>query len=195
MPPFRREQRRAAFEHFVAEATDGLLRTAYLLTGDAGEAEDAVQECLFKIARRWSRVVTMDSPKAYARRILVNLTLDGSRHRARHRAELETGTRSDEPLPRESGVSSGVFAGVDERIDLIRAVGELPPRQRAALVLRYFDDLTEGETAAVLGCSVGTVKSTTSRALEKMRDLVPPTDRWPEPAHDVQLVECERERR
>lgn len=75
--------------------------------------------------------------------------------------------------PRWQLESSGGFAAVDERIALIRALGALPPRQRAALVLRYFDDLSEAEVASTLGCSVGTVKSTTSRALEKMRALDP----------------------
>lgn len=75
----------------MAEATDGLLRTAYLLTGDTGHAEDLVQETLVKIARRWSRVVSMESPRAYARRVLVNLALDGSERRSRHRAELRPG--------------------------------------------------------------------------------------------------------
>jgi RNA polymerase sigma-70 factor (sigma-E family) len=173
MAAIRRDQRRAAFERFVAEVTDGLLRTAYLVTGDAGHAEDLVQECLFKVARRWSRVVAMESPCAYARRVLVNLALDGSKRRSRQRDELEAQRRPGGPPPLASEISWGAFATVDERIELIRALGELPPRQRAALVLRYFDDLSEAEVASTLGCSVGTVKSTTSRALEKMRALVP----------------------
>jgi len=173
MPPIRREQRRATFERFVAEATEGLLRTAFLVTGDGGHAEDLVQESLFKVAQRWSRVVCMESPHAYARRILVNLALDGSRRRSRHRAELETQRPPDGPAGWESEISWRAFAAVDERIELIRALGELAPRQRAALVLRYFDDLSESEVASTLGCSIGTVKSTTSRALEKMRALIP----------------------
>jgi RNA polymerase sigma factor (sigma-70 family) len=70
-------------------------------------------------------------------------------------------------------ISWGAFAGADDRLELVRALGDLPPRQRAVLVLRYFDDLTEAEVAATLGCTIGTVKSTHSRALEKMRQRVP----------------------
>jgi RNA polymerase sigma-70 factor (sigma-E family) len=156
----------------VAESADSLLRTAYLVTGDPSYAEDLVQESLLKVARRWARVSSMDSPRAYAGKILVNLALDGTKRRSLHRCELGTKSRPDGPS-RESEISRGAFAAVDDRLELIRALGELPPRQRAVLVLRYFDDLSESEVASTLGCSVGTVKSTTSRALEKMRRLVP----------------------
>lgn len=173
MPEVRRHGGRLAFEHFVAESTDSLLRTAYLVTGDAGHAEDLVQESLFKVARRWARVGSMDSPQAYARRILVNLALDGSKRRSLHRAELSRPSHPDTRAGWQPEISQSAFAAVDERMELIGALGELPPRQRAALVLRYFDDLSEEEVASTLGCSVGTVKSTTSRALQKMRALVP----------------------
>lgn len=176
MPPVPAARRRAAFERFVVDATDSLLRTAYLVVGDAGHAEDLVQDTLLKIARRWSRVDTMDSPRAYARRVLVNLALDGSERSSRHRAELETQRRPEGDRPLESVISRNAFSAVDERMDLIGALGELPPRQRAVLVLRFFDDLSESDVASILGCSVGTVKSTTSRALEKMRALVPRQD-------------------
>ena len=175
MAPVRRDQRRAAFEQFVAESTGSLLRTAYLVTGDSGHAEDLVQQSLFKIARRWSRVASMESPQAYARRILINVALDDAKRRSRHRAELAGQSLPDRPpsVPWESEMSWGALGAADDRLELIRALGELPPRQRAVLVLRYFDDLTESEVASTLGCSIGTVKSTTSRALEKMRELVP----------------------
>jgi RNA polymerase sigma-70 factor (sigma-E family) len=176
MPPLGRDRRRAAFEEFVAGSTGSLLRTAYLVTGDAGHAEDLVQECLVKIARAWPRVVTMDSPQAYARRILINAALDDSKRRSRHRAELARPSLPERSLSRSwaADISWGAFAAADDRLELIRALGELPPRQRAVLVLRYFDDLTETEVASTLGCSIGTVKSTHSRALEKMRQRVPP---------------------
>ncbi|HMK99441.1 MAG TPA: SigE family RNA polymerase sigma factor [Acidimicrobiales bacterium] len=172
MPEVRRDQRRAAFEQFVAGTTDSLLRTAYLVTGDTGLAEDLVQESLFRVARRWSRVVSMDSPEAYARRILVNLALDGSERRSRHRAELEVQSHPGGPPRWEAEIPWAGFSVVEARIELIRALGELTARQRTALVLRYFDDLSEAEVASALRCSVGTVKSTTARALEKMRALV-----------------------
>jgi len=182
----RRDRRRAGFERFVAESSASLLRTAYLVTGDPGQAEDLVQETLLSIARRWPRVATMDSPRAYARRILVNLALDGSRRRSRQRAELERGASPDGAPPLWWGPDppAGAFGRADDRLDLIRALAELAPRQRAVLVLRFLDDLSEAEVASTLGCSVGTVKSTTARALAKMRGLVPNRSR-PEPAHDV----------
>jgi RNA polymerase sigma-70 factor (sigma-E family) len=174
--PVRSDRRRAAFDQFMAESSGSLLRTAYLITADAGHSEDLVQECLFKVARRWSRVVSMDNPQAYARRVLINLALDGSKRRSRHRAELATQSSHDDDHScrrQESEISRGAFAAVDDGLELIRALGELAPRQRTALVLRFFDDLTESEVASTMGCSVGTVKSMTSRALKKMRELVP----------------------
>jgi RNA polymerase sigma-70 factor (sigma-E family) len=162
-----------AFERFVSESADSLLRTAYLVTGDASHAEDLVQDSFLKVARRWARVSSMDSPRAYARKILVNLALDGTKRRSLHRDELGKKSPPEWPPRWESEISRGAFAAVDDRLELIRALGELPPRQRAVLVLRYFDDLSESEVASTLGCSLGTVKSTTSRALERMRALVP----------------------
>jgi len=170
VPPVRRDERREAFDQFVSHSTASLLRTAYLVTGDAGHAEDLVQESLFEVARRWPRVVTMDRPLAYARKVLVNLAVDGSMRRSRHRAELRQGDSAG-PRWRESETSRETFAAVDDRLGLIGALSALPPRQRATLVLRYFDDLSEAEVASTLGCSIGTVKSTSSRGLEKMRQL------------------------
>ncbi|HXW35925.1 MAG TPA: SigE family RNA polymerase sigma factor [Acidimicrobiales bacterium] len=173
MPPVRRGQRRAAFEQFVTESTGGLLRTAYLVTGDAGHTEDLVQETLIKVARRWSRVDRMENPEAYARKILVNLAVDGSNRRSRHRGELAAQQRPDGLAQCDPHASWGVPALVEERMELVRALAELPPRQRAVLVLRFFHDLSESEVASTLGCSIGTVKSTTSRALARMRSLLP----------------------
>src|SRR5438067_2161235 len=93
----------ADFDQFVAAHVDDLLRTAYLIVWDEGEAEDLVQECLLKVARRWPRVRRMEQPRAYARRILVNLALDGARGRVQRRRELEPGTSASQlaadPLP------------------------------------------------------------------------------------------------
>ena len=105
---------------------------------------------------------------AYARTVLVHLALDEGRRRSRRRAELRGSDR--QPLEeRADAASAGVFGRVEASPDLIRALGALAPRQRAALVLRYFEDLSEAQVAEVMGCSVGTVKSTTSRALERLR--------------------------
>ena len=164
---------REEFAHFVADSVDGLLRAAYLIAWDFAEAEDLVQECLFRVARRWPRVQRMEYPTAYARKVLVNLALDDGRRRTRQQDELgRTGA-----LPMEEHEDEGavrVLGGVETNTDLTNALGQLAPRQRVTLVLRYFDDLSEVQVAEVMGCSVGTVKSTTSRALQRLRGLVDP---------------------
>jgi RNA polymerase sigma-70 factor (sigma-E family) len=162
----------ADFDHFVAAHVDDLLRTAYLVAWDKAEAEDLVQECLFKVARRWRRVRSMDQPRAYARRILINLATDGARSRARREVEL------DPPPAGAVERSIDPLAVIDTHIELVEALGLLPPRQRAALVLRYFHDLTESQAAEVLGCSPGTVKSNTSRGLARLREV---SDLAPQP--------------
>jgi RNA polymerase sigma-70 factor (sigma-E family) len=169
----RQDQAREEFEQFVAGCADGLLRTAYLVVWDLPTAEDLVQECLFRVARRWPRVRTMDYPVAYARRILFNLALDGARHRSRRNAELGGYDRSALELAVDVGAARQLGL-VESSPELTDALAALPPRQRAALVLRYLDDLSEAETARLLGCSVGTVKSTTSRALAHLRQTFVP---------------------
>jgi RNA polymerase sigma-70 factor (sigma-E family) len=170
----RAQLSRDEFERFVAESTDTLLRTAYLVVWDLPEAEDLVQECLLSVARRWPRVRTMEHPLAYARRVLVNLALDGSGRRSRRRRELEhPGHSALEGRPDDR--SGRELSGVDARSELIQALGTLPPRQRAVLVLRYFEDLSEAQAAAVLGCSLGTVKSTASRGLTRLEAVLSPT--------------------
>jgi RNA polymerase sigma-70 factor (sigma-E family) len=153
------------FDQFVAAHVDDLVRTAYLIVWDEAEAEDLVQECLLKVARRWPRVRRMEQPRAYARRILVNLALDGARGRARRRSELEPGGGS-------SATAVDPLSALDTRAELLQALGQLPARQRAVLVLRYFNDLTEAQVAEVLGCSPGTVKSSASRGLARLREVL-----------------------
>ena len=155
----------ADFDAFVAAHVNDLLRTAYLIAWDEVEAEDLVQECLFKVARRWPRVRSMDQPRAYARRILINLATDGARSRARRRVELEP------PSASSAERSVDPLAALDTHAELVDALGQLPPRQRAVLVLRYFNDLTEAQAAEVLGCSAGTVKSNASRGLARLREV------------------------
>ena len=162
----RDDRRRAEFEQFVAGSTDSLLRTAYLVVGDLAESEDLVQECFVTVAKRWPRVGSMEYPRAYARRVLLNLALDGSARRSRRRWELEQSDTIDERFDERS---SGELSAVDTRSELVAALARLPPRQRAVLVLRYFEDLSESETAAALQCSTGTVKSTASRALARLQ--------------------------
>lgn len=170
-PSWQGHASREEFEQFVADTAHDLLRTAYLVVWDLAGAEDLVQECLFRVARRWPRVRSMDHPAAYARRILVNLALDNATRRARHRSELDLSSRV--PLEDRHDESAARALGmVESSSELIDAIGELPGRQRVTLVLRYFEDLTEAQVAETLGCSVGTVKSTTSRALERLRQTV-----------------------
>jgi RNA polymerase sigma-70 factor (sigma-E family) len=156
------------FDDFVAGSAESLLRTAHLITWDAGEAEDLVQECLLKLARRWARVRRMDQPLAYARRVLINLAVDGGEKRSRRRSELDV---DQSVLERPA---HDALAGLDTREELLDALAALTPRQRAVLVLRYFNDLTETEAAAVLGCSPGTVKSNASRGLARLREVLSP---------------------
>lgn len=158
------------FDRFVASSADDLLRTAYLVVWDLRLAEDLVQECFFEIARRWPRVRSMEYPAAYARRIVLNKALDGAERRSRHRRELDD--LGDAPA---SGIRDAMaercleLAGV--KADLIEALRRLPPRQRAVLVLRYFGDLSEVQIAETLGCTVGNVKSTNARALDRLREM------------------------
>jgi RNA polymerase sigma-70 factor (sigma-E family) len=157
------------FDRFVGDNGDGLLRTAYLMVGDLHEAEDIVQETLFKVASRWPRVSRMDNPVAYTRRILVNLASHGSSKRSRNRAELKA-------TPPAETAAHAAHLDIDDQ--LFDALGALPPRQRAALVLRYYLDLSEAEVAATLSCSLGTVKSSTSRGLRRLEETLRPTDHY-----------------
>ncbi|MGH2909657.1 MAG: SigE family RNA polymerase sigma factor, partial [Solirubrobacteraceae bacterium] len=160
-------RRRAEFDRFVADSSAGLLRTAYLIVSDLAEAEDLVQECLLAVARRWPRVRRMEHPHAYARRILVNLALRGGTARTRRATELAERPGEREP-PDEDAARA--FDDVPVRAELLVALGRLPPRQRAVLVLRYLEDLSEAQVADALACSVGTVKSSASRGLRRLQD-------------------------
>jgi RNA polymerase sigma-70 factor (sigma-E family) len=167
MDLLRKGRTRAEFERFAAVHADGLLRSAYLMSGDRGEAEDLVQECLLRLARIWPRVRSMEHPGAYARRVLFNLALDGGRKRTRRQGELQA---AQTPHCRDG--ESPTTAALEARADLVQALAELPARQRAVLVLRYFADLPETEVATILDCSPGTVKSSASRGLERLRQTL-----------------------
>lgn len=148
------------FEQFVADHGEGLIRTAYLIVWNRDDAEELAQEALAKLARRWPKVKRMESPAAYARRVLINLVFDDSRDRARRRSELRA-KAEHEPFALDPDPA--------QNADLYDALAALPARQRAVLVLRFFCDLTEAQTALALGCPQGTVKSTTARALAEVR--------------------------
>jgi RNA polymerase sigma-70 factor (sigma-E family) len=151
------------FEEFVAARQQALLRTAYLLTGHRQDAEDLVQTALIKAVPHWHRI--SGDPEAYVRRILVRENV--SRWRGRRWREVVTDT------PGEVALQEG---DVTDRIALQRALTELSPRQRAVVVLRYFEDRTESQTAELLGISVGTVKSHARDALARLRASVPDLD-------------------
>jgi RNA polymerase sigma-70 factor (sigma-E family) len=146
-----------SFDAFVLARSRGLLRTAYLLTQDVALAEDLVQTALAKAWFAWGRIEGGD-PEPYVRRILVNTY--ASWWRRRWNGEQPSADLPETPAGAESG---------EERTDVWRALQRLPRRQRAVVVLRYYEDLTEVETARVLGCSTGTVKSQTSKAFAKLR--------------------------
>ncbi|MEU1465965.1 SigE family RNA polymerase sigma factor [Streptomyces sp. NPDC005727] len=152
------------FREFVAMRSTALLRLAVLLTGgDRHAAEDLLQIALMKAYGRWTRI---EQPEAYVRQILYRQQVNRWRLR-RHHAETTVGV-----LP-ESGGQAGAGAEPELRIVLWAALGRLSKRQRAVVVLRYFEDLPEGEVAALLGIPVGTVRSTAHRSLAKLRALVP----------------------
>jgi RNA polymerase sigma-70 factor (sigma-E family) len=151
----------AAFVEFAGAVRGQLRRTAYLLCGDWDQASDHVQEGLIRVYVAWPRLTRAGREHAYARKAVVSAFLDHSRRRS----------STEVPAEPDGNVPSGqdVAESVALRAALMSALADLPPRQRACVVLRYFDDLSVTDTAAVLGCSEGTVKSTTSRALASLR--------------------------
>jgi len=153
------------FESFVRASSASLLRTAVLLAGDYGHAEDLLQVALLRTARRWR--AARASPEAYARRALVNLCRDRWRRLKARPPEVQ--------MPQPSSITATV-AGPAEQVSrqqlLVQALGRLPAGQREVIVLRYFEDLPVAETAELLGISPGTVKSYTARALPALRDVL-----------------------
>ncbi|AQZ64301.1 putative RNA polymerase sigma factor [[Actinomadura] parvosata subsp. kistnae] len=145
---------RAIFQDFVVTRSDRLLRTAYLLARDWGVAEDLLQESLTKAWFAWPGI---DEPEAYVRRVLVTTYV--SWWRRRWRRELPSDDLPDRPA----------LDVARDGEELWRAVGRLPARQRAVIVLRFYEDLPVGEVARLLGCQEGTVKSQTAKALAKLR--------------------------
>lgn len=151
-----------SFRRWAGERQLALLRTALLLTGDHHRAEDLVQEALTKVALRWRRLAA-GNPDGYARQILVRDNISAWR---KTRREVVVADPADIRGPDPT-------AGVDRRILLDRALATLTPRQRAVIVLRFYDDLTERDAAEAMGVSVGTVKSQTHLALRRLRDAAP----------------------
>lgn len=150
-----------AFAEFVRAEGDRLVRTAFLLTGNWASAEDLLQSALMRTWRRWAALRNRDSAGAYVVRCMSNLSTAWWRRKW-------TGERPTAELPERA--TTDPYAAVDLSQDVLRALSGLTARQRAVLVLRYVHDLPEAEVATALGCSVGTVKSTASRALRTLRD-------------------------
>ena len=162
------EDLRTDLERLIAERGDQLMRAAVALTGGREAAEDLLQAAFERLIRNWRRVSC--DPEDYLRRILYNLAADGWRRRGRWRRALPALAARQRPAP-----------DIADAVALREAVAglllQLPPRQRAVLLLRYWEQLSEAETAAVLGCAEGTVKSAASRGLARLREL---THSWPE---------------
>jgi RNA polymerase sigma-70 factor (sigma-E family) len=151
------------FVEFVRARQPRLLGFAYLLSGDRHTAEDLVQSALAKTFLSWDRLRDLNALDAYVRRVIVN------EHNSLWRRPWKRREHPSAELPESRSADRH---DVETNDALWRLVRSLPSRQRAAVVLRYYEDLTEADTAEVLGCSVGTVKSQTSRALETMRNQV-----------------------
>ena len=154
------------FREFARSQAVALRRSAYLLCGDWHLADDLVQTALIKMHRAWPRVARTDHPVSYARRTLLRCWLD-ERRRPWRRAE-----RRDGQLPADVAGGTDPVAAQQQRFlrdELFRVLSGIPPRQRAVLVLRYFESLSVAETAEALGCSEGTVKSQTARGLAAMK--------------------------
>ncbi len=149
------------FAEFVRAREQALQRTAWLLTGDRELAKDLVQTALARVWPRWERILRRDDPEVYVRRVMVNTWATWTRRK--WRAERATGTLPDGPAPGD------VASDIAVRLAIRDVLATLTSRQRAVLVLRVFDDLSEAQVARILDCAVGTVKSTMSQALAKLR--------------------------
>jgi RNA polymerase sigma-70 factor (sigma-E family) len=155
----------SSFDDFVAGSSARLFTMARLLTGGhRAEAEDLLQGAYERAYRRWGRISRRADPERYVRQILVNASIDRWR-RLRRRPETPLTASQADPGAADTA------AAVADRDLLLRGLAALPPRQRAVLVLRYFEDLSEAQTALTLGCSVGTVKSQAARGLARLREI------------------------
>ncbi|HTU06661.1 MAG TPA: SigE family RNA polymerase sigma factor [Trebonia sp.] len=152
------------FADFVRRRSSALLRSAWLLTGgDWALAEDLVQTAFGEVWKRWDRISGMEAPDAYAHKVMVNTFL-------RWRGRRWTREIASGRIP-ETGAVTGGFGQVDTRESVRQALRELTAKQRAVITLRYFEDRSEAETAAIMGCSVGTVKSQSAKALARLRHV------------------------
>jgi RNA polymerase sigma-70 factor (sigma-E family) len=168
----------SGFDDFATSSLTALLRFGYQLTGDRSAAEDLVQSALLKTWQAWNRIERTDDPATYTRRVMVNMQLTWWRRRGRKEH------RTAEPP--ETQVAFGDDQIADREL-IAAALGVLTPRQRAVIVLRYLQDMSEADTAAVMNCSPGTVKSQTSKALARLRQVLAS-----QPGHDGDVAATTR---
>jgi RNA polymerase sigma-70 factor (sigma-E family) len=166
------------FEAWVQARSPQLARAAYLLTGDVHLAQDLLQDTLARVADHWTGLARRGAPDAYARRVMYHLSVDWWRRR-RSRPQLVL-----EP-PKELAAPGGDEESVVRRLALREALMRLTTKQRAVLVLRFFEDCTEAQAADLLGCSVSTVKSQTRHALNRLRQLAPDLVELPSASAEV----------
>ncbi|MGW7818020.1 SigE family RNA polymerase sigma factor [Streptomyces puniciscabiei] len=159
--------RNEEFQSFVIGRWPRLMRTAFLLTGEQHAAEDLVQSTLERVYVSWRKVGAADDPEAYVRRVMINL------HARKHRRRLKEflAPKDDSGLVHEIADTGDRIAQADDRGALLKALAQLPVRQREAVVLRYWEDLTEAQAAEAMGCSVGTVKSNAAKGIAKLRAI------------------------
>ncbi|WP_181798165.1 SigE family RNA polymerase sigma factor [Streptomyces sp. WELS2] len=162
-----KQTRDEEFQSFMVGRWPRLMRTAFLLTGEQHAAEDLVQSTLEQVYTAWRRVGAADDPEAYVRRVMINA------HARKHRRRLREflAPKDDSGLVREVADTGDRIAQADDRGALLEALAQLPARQREAVVLRYWEDLTETQAAEAMGCSVGTVKSSAAKGIAKLRAI------------------------
>jgi RNA polymerase sigma-70 factor (sigma-E family) len=160
------------FRAWVAVRREPLRRSVYLMCGDWFLADDVVQDAMTRLFAVWDRVVRRGDPEAYVRRIVVNLLIDHNRRPARR--EIPRDSMPDRPGPDE---------GEGQREVLVAALAEIAPRQRATLVFRFWEGLSVEETASIMNCSEGTVKSNTSKGLANLRSVLTQSSWGQEPAN------------
>ena len=163
------------FAEYVALRRDLWIRAACLLTGDPHTAEDLVQTALVRVWPRWARISSRGDADAYVRAVLMNVYLSSLRRR---RWREVTADPLASVLAASGAIEPSSTETIDTRLHLRRLLADLAPRQRAVLVLRYYLDLSEAETAQTLGCSLGTVKSQAAKGTARLRSRLEATDSW-----------------
>jgi RNA polymerase sigma-70 factor (sigma-E family) len=158
------------FEEFAADRLPGVLRFAAVLTGDRALAEDLAQEVLIRAHSRWGKIGNLDRPEYYVRKMILNEFLAWRRRSSRHRTRPGLGPEAMSSAPDHASAYS-------EREALLAELGKLPRRQRAVLVLRYYEDRCDNEIAELLGCAPGTVRGYASRGLAALRVEMAPRPR------------------